>query len=241
MCGRYHLSTPPEALATIFGFIDLPNLAARWNIAPTQSAPIIHAEEAGACRMEMARWGLVPPWAKTPNAKGQYDGPPLINARGETIAEKPAFRDPFRHSRVLTPADGFYEWTGKGKDKRAFCIRPKNQRAFAFAGIAAAMPSGFDGPARSFSIVTTEANATLTPIHHRMPVVIPVDHAPTWLSGTPSEAAELVSTAPETFFEFYEVGMRVGGIKEDDSRLLDPLLDLQIQESAKLWFDYFLN
>ena len=127
MCGRYHLSTPPEALATIFGFIDLPNLAARWNIAPTQSAPVIRIDASGARRMEMARWGLVPPWAKTPNKKGQYDGPPLINARGETVKEKPTFRDSFKNSRVLAPADGFYEWTGKGKNKRAYSIRPRDQ------------------------------------------------------------------------------------------------------------------
>jgi len=233
MCGRYHLSTPPEALAKIFGFIDLPNLAAHWNIAPTQSAPIIHAEKSGARRMEMARWGLVPPWAKTPNAKGQYDGPPLINARGETIAEKQVFRNSFRHSRVLAPADGFYEWTGKGKDKRAFCIRPTTQHAFAFAGITAAMPSGFAGPPRSFSIITTDANAALMPIHHRMPVVIPVDLAPVWLNGTPAEAAELISAAPETFFEFYEVDTRVGNVTEDDSRLLRALPDRQIEESAE--------
>lgn len=232
MCGRYHLSTPPEALATIFGFIDLPNLAARWNIAPTQSAPVIRIDASGARRMEMARWGLVPPWAKTPNTKGQYDGPPLINARGETVQEKPAFRDSFKNSRVLAPADGFYEWTGKGKEKRAYSIRPREQQAFAFAGIAAEMPRGFDGPARSFSIVTTEANTTLTPIHHRMPVVIPMDAASEWLNGSVDEAAKLISAAPESFFEFYEVDTRVGNVREDDSQLLDPLPAQQPEEAA---------
>lgn len=223
MCGRYHLSTPPEALATIFGFIDLPNLAARWNIAPTQSAPILHSDASGARRMEMARWGLVPPWAGKPNANGNYDGPPLINAREETIQEKPAFRHSFRDSRVLVPADGFYEWTGKGAEKRAFCIRPTHQAAFAFAGITAEMPKGYDGPRRSFSIVTTAANATLVPIHHRMPVVIPLDAAEVWLSGSPSDAAELIHPAPENFFEFYEVDKRVGNVREDDSCLIEPI------------------
>lgn len=223
MCGRYHLSTPPEALATIFGFIDLPNLAARWNIAPTQSAPFIRAEENGARRMEMARWGLVPPWAGKPNAKGAYDGPPLINARGETIAEKPAFRNSFRDSRVLVPADGFYEWTGKGAEKRAFCIRPTEQSAFAFAGITAEMPKDFDGPLRSFSIVTTAANMALAPVHHRMPVVIPLDVADVWLRGAPSEAIKLIQPAPESFFEIYEVDKRVGNVREDDSHLIDRL------------------
>jgi putative SOS response-associated peptidase YedK len=161
------------------------------------------------------RWGLIPAWAK--DAK---PGPPLINARGETVHEKPPFRDAFRSTRCLIPADGFYEWSGKGKEKQAFFIKPKSP--IAFAGVAS-LWRGPDGQTiESCAIVTTEAGGPLAAIHHRSPVVINPHDFDVWLGPSPDQAAELIRTPADDVFSPIEVDSRVGDVRQDDEGLIVP-------------------
>jgi len=214
MCSRYLITSPIDALAALFGFENLPNLAPRWNVAPTQQAPVTRLVE-GRRRIDQLRWGLVPAWAKDPAG-----GPPLINARGETVAEKPSFRDAFRRGRCLVPADGFYEWRGKGKEKRAFLAKPAGP--VAFAGIQAAW-RGPDGQAiESFAIVTTSAAGPIAEIHDRSPVTIAPEDFGTWLESDAGDAATLIRPPPEDLFEVIEVDGRVGDVRQDDPGLILP-------------------
>ena len=131
MCGRYSITSPPEALARLFGPLGpLPNLAPRYNVAPTQDAPVVRLAAAGARRLVMLRWGLVPSWSKGPGA-----GPLLINARSDTVQAKPSFRDAFRQRRCLVPADGFYEWKVEGREKQPWRVQRADGAPFAFAGL----------------------------------------------------------------------------------------------------------
>ncbi len=215
MCGRYILTSPVDALAALFGFETLPNLAPSWNIAPTQSAPIVGPAAANGRQLAMARWGLSPAWAKAPAA-----GPPLINARGETVREKPSFRDAFRGSRRLAPADGFYEWSGQGREKRAFFAKPAGP--VAFAAIAAPWRGPDGAPGESFAIVTTTALGPLGEIHHRAPVVIAPADFEAWLAGPPDMAARLIRPPAPDCFEMIEVDSRVGNVRQDDPGLIQP-------------------
>lgn len=214
MCGRYLLTSPTDSLASLFGFVNLPNLAPRWNIAPTQPAAVVRPTAAGRS-LDMLRWGLIPAWAKDPGA-----GPPLINARGETVAEKPSFRQAFASGRCLVPADGFYEWSGKGKAKRAFYVRPPGP--VAFAGVAA----GWRGPdgreIESFAIVTTAATGPLAAVHHRTPVTVAPTDVAAWLDAPAETALALVRPPPENLFDIVEVDSRVGDVRQDDAGLIEP-------------------
>lgn len=217
MCGRYLLTAPVDALAALFGFENRPNLAPRWNIAPTQAAAVIRPAQTAdgpGRRLDLLRWGLVPPWSKDPKA-----GPPLINARGETVREKPAFRDAFRLGRCLVPADGFYEWRGKGKEKQAFYARPPG--TVAFAGIAAAWRRG-DETVESFAILTTDAVGAIADIHDRSPVVIAAGDFARWLEAAPDAAAGLIRPPPADLFDVVEVDGRVGDVRQDDPGLTEP-------------------
>lgn len=215
MCGRYLLTAPVDALAAIFGFVGRPNLAPRWNIAPTQEAAVVRAAPEGGRDLAFLRWGLVPPWARSLSG-----GPPLINARGETVGEKPSFRGAFQSGRCIAPADGFYEWSGKGKDKRAFFVKPKATVGFAAVSTRWRSPEGAD--IESFAIVTAEATGPLATIHHRTPVVVPIDQTDAWLSGALDAARSLIRPPPEDLFELVEVDSRVGNVRQDDAGLIAP-------------------
>lgn len=215
MCGRYLLTTPVDALAALFGFQGRPNLAPRWNIAPTQEALVIQPGADGGRDLAFLRWGLVPAWAKDPTS-----GPPLINARGETVAEKPSFRDAFRAGRCIAPADGFYEWSGKGKEKRAYYVKPEGPVGFAAISTRWRNPTGDD--IESFAIVTTDAAGPLATVHHRTPVVVPLNQTNDWLSGSPQSAHDLIRPPPDDLFELVEVDSRVGNVREDDPGLIAP-------------------
>ena len=169
MCGRFALFTSPEALARLFGVAEAPALEPRYNIAPTQNIAAVRiAPEGKAREWALLRWGLVPFWAADPRI-----GSRLINARSETAAEKPAFRHAFRLRRCLVPADGFYEWQRLARERRPYFIRLRERETFAIAGLWEEW-RGPEGVAiASCTLLTTEANALMRPLHDRMPAILP--------------------------------------------------------------------
>lgn len=217
MCGRYSITTAPEALARLFGTVGpIPNLPPRYNLAPTQDAPVVRRGRDGL-RLTLVRWGLIPSWSKGPDARFA-----MINARADTLAAKPAYRNAFRDRRCLIPADGFYEWrvvSGGGKQPMRI-VRPDRQ-PFAFAGIWERWSPGPDLPAiDSFAIVTTDASDRLRPIHDRMPVVLDPADWERWIDGPAEAVAGLLRPAPEDAFVAYPVSSRVGNVRNDDPELL---------------------
>ena len=227
MCGRYSVTLPVEALARVFGFAERPNLAPRWNLAPTQQAPVVRLRDGGGIedggrRLVMLRWGLVPAWAKDVSM-----GATLINARAETVAEKPAFRGAFRKRRCLVPADGFYEWKAEGKVKQPWRIQRPDGAPFAFAGLWESWQPKEAGaaPLESFTIVTTDANATLAPVHHRMPVILTTAEAQArWLdpAAAPDALQALLTAAPDDFLTAFRVSTRVNSARVDDAACIAP-------------------
>lgn len=221
MCGRYSLTTPVEAVRGWFAFVNSLNLPPRFNIAPTQDAPII-ALDAGCTVLRMARWGLVPPWAREILPK------PLINARAETAFDKPAFQAGIRRHRCLVPADGFYEWQAQPQGKaKPFRICRPDGGLFAMAGIWSHWtdPKSAD-ELISFAVLTTKANDKLRALHERMPVILDGADRERWLTTREEEAATLLpllKPADNDYFRFYPVSDRVGRVAEDDSGLIAPL------------------
>ena len=186
MCGRFTLRTPARDLVEVFELLREPELSPRYNIAPTQRVAVVR--QSGKDReLGVMRWGLVPSWSKDPKA-----GPPLINARAETVATKPSFRTAFKHRRCLIPADGFYEWQKTdSKTKIPHYIRMAKDRPFAFAGLWETW-HGNDGSALdSCTIVTTDANDLMRPLHDRMPVILPEENFAQWLDPKNENAPEL--------------------------------------------------
>ncbi|MGQ0664409.1 MAG: SOS response-associated peptidase [Pseudomonadota bacterium] len=217
MCGRYSLTTPVEALRTLFRFEGPgPNLPPRWNIAPTQSAPVVAAADGGRALRAM-RWGLVPAWAKDASI-----GARMINARAETVADKPAFRAAFKARRCLVPADGFYEWqtVGAPKTKQPGLFRLQDEGPFAFAGLWERWRGGPE-PLETFAILTTAANQIMASFHDRMPIVLaPADHA-AWLDPG-FDARPLLKAPPSSWFSATRVSTFVNNVRNDDARCFAP-------------------
>jgi putative SOS response-associated peptidase YedK len=225
MCGRFSITMRPEAMRAFFGFIDEPDFPPRYNIAPSQPVPIVVREQ-GRRRFLLVRWGLVPSWAK------ELPQSLLINARAETIAEKPSFRGAFRHHRALMPADGFYEWQAGGPKntkmgpKQPFYIRRRDRKPFAMAAVWDTwMPSG-GSELDSCAIVTAEANETLKPVHHRMPVILDEKDWDLWLdpAATERELLALLRPAPEDLMEAIPVSTRINSAANDGPALQEPAL-----------------
>lgn len=226
MCGRYSLTTPAESVRRLFDYGDRPNLRPRYNIAPTDEVPVVRlARDGGARELVMMRWGLVPWWAEDTKI-----GAKTINARAETLARKPAFRDAFRERRCLVAADGFYEWRKEGKLRRPFRITRRDHGPFAFAGLWDHFTPAEGAPIVSFTIITTEANALLRPLHGRMPVIVGADDHRTWLSpgaGAPALQA-LLRPFPDDELSFFEVSPRVNKVANDDASLIEPVADSRL-------------
>ena len=220
MCGRYSITTSTESMRRLFQFNDRPNLQPRYNVAPTQMAPVIR-ERDGERRLDMLRWGLLPKWSKDASGAAK-----MINARSETIAEKPAYREAFRARRCLVPADGFFEWQVRGKMKQPYRVSLIDGATFAFAGLWEAWSDPNDGGAtlETYTIATVVASTSIAHIHHRMPVILgPEDHQ-IWLNGTTQEAAALLAPLADDKLASYEVSPRVGNVRNDDPELLKPYL-----------------
>lgn len=220
MCGRYTLSVPAETIAEHFGLEAVPDLAPRFNIAPTQAAPVVRWSPAAAApALDFLRWGLVPAWAKDAAGAGR-----LINARAETAADKPSFRVALRRRRCLVPADGFYEWRAEGGAKQPYHIARPDHAPFAFAGLWERWTKGSE-PLETFTILTTDANAALRPLHDRMPVILDPADYDLWLDPSATDPAlvePLLGPLPDDALTFVAVGRAVNTVGHDDPSLIVP-------------------
>ncbi|MBX3490581.1 SOS response-associated peptidase [Parvibaculum sp.] len=220
MCGRYMITSAPEAMRQLFDWFEKPNFPPRHNIAPTQPVPIVILD-GGKRRFMLVRWGLVPSWAK------EMPQSLLINARAETIAEKPSFRGSFRHRRALMPADGFYEWKAEGKGpKQPYVIRRVDRAPFAMAALWDNWMPADGSEIDSCAVVTCEANETLSPVHHRMPVILDQKDWEKWLDPAtpPKELQALMRPAPADLLDAQPVSTRINRVANDDPGLLDPVV-----------------
>jgi len=230
MCGRYAFFTPIEAVARLFGAVEYPadGLAPRYNIAPTQQVPVVRwsashdrdAETPPLRVLSLARWGLVPSWAKDPAI-----GNRMINARGETASEKPAFRAAFRQRRCLVPADGFFEWQKSGSGKQPWFIRAADGQPMAFAGLWETWSPAGGEPMHSCTIITTAANGFMRPLHDRMPVILDAAGREAWLDRAASNDVlePLLAPAPDDALEAWPVSRAVNRPANDDAELLEPV------------------
>jgi putative SOS response-associated peptidase YedK len=214
MCGRYTLRSRGSGKFYGVPLSQLPFLAPRYNILPTQSVPVIIAR--GPVReLAMFQWGLIPSWSKEP--KG------FINARAETLPVKPSFSESFQRRRCLIPADGFYEWQQIGKSKQPYFFQLKDEAPFAFAGIWDKWQSG-DLSITSCAIITTTPNELLATIHDRMPVILSDDEAQdSWLrsNARPAELKEMLVPFPGAQMKRFPVSSRVNGAEADDAQLVE--------------------
>jgi len=222
MCGRYTLKTPVERLSEKFQFQQIIPLKPRYNIAPSQSVAVVRLLPDDTDRkLAMLRWGLLPAWVKDPTKVQQP-----INAKAETAAEKPMFRDAFKRRRCLVPADGFYEWKQEGERKQPVYIRMKDGEPFAIAGLWEHW-EGEDGQViESCTLLTTEPNDLLAPIHNRMPVILDPKNYELWLDPDvlePDKLRPLLHPNPSEPITYYSVNLRVNNPKYDDPLCLEPL------------------
>ena len=177
MCGRFTLFQPPEVLAEVFQLAEVPPWEPQYNIAPSQLVPtVLTSPEQSNQRFQLLRWGLIPSWAKDPKM-----GARLINARAETVTEKPSFRAAFRRRRCLLLADGFYEWQRQERKKQPFYFRLQNGEPFAFAGLRERWEAPDGEVIESCTILTTTASQLMSPIHDRMPVILAPKDYDLWL------------------------------------------------------------
>lgn len=228
MCGRYFQARGPASVARHFETVNpLPNLAPSWNRAPTEDGLVVRRHpETGARHLDALRWGLVPRWAKDPSV-----GSRMINARAESLAGKPAFRDAFRRRRCIVTADGFYEWRAEGGRgaKQPYAVAMADGAPMPLAGLWEGWRAPDGSVLRSFTIVTTDANERLAAIHERMPVILPRDSWPLWLGEEEAEdeaaLLALLRPFPAERLAVWPVSARVNRVAENDPGLLarDPL------------------
>jgi putative SOS response-associated peptidase YedK len=218
MCGRYAVTSAPEAIRALFGYAEQPNFPPRYNVAPTQPIAIVRLMD-GKRQFALVRWGLLPSWVKDPK-----DFTLVINARGESVMDKPAFSTAMKRRRCLVPADGFYEWKAIGAGKHPYYVRAKSSKPLAFAGLWETWTGPNGEEMETAAIVTTRANRTLADIHERMPVVVPPDAFNLWLDCTNVDdktAASLIAPAPDDLLEAYEVSTAVNRTANDDPKLIE--------------------
>lgn len=222
MCGRFTLASPGEIVAEMFELTEPPAIQPRYNIAPTQPAPVVRFDAAaGARRFDLLHWGLIPAWAKEPSI-----GNRMINARSETAAQKPSFRTAMKRRRCLIVADGFYEWQKVRGGKQPWCIRSADGRPFAMAGLWEHF-SGADGTdIESCTILTTTPNDVLKPIHDRMPVILGEADYTAWLDpaiDSVEPVAPLLRPCSSEALTAYRVSTHVNRPANDDPKCAAPL------------------
>lgn len=221
MCGRYTLTVDAAVLAELFQIEPPTELRPRFNIAPTQLVPMVRRSRDGTREWTSARWGLIPSWSKDARI-----GSKLINARAETVADKPSFRSAFALRRCLLPADGFFEWVKEPGGKQPHHIRFRDRRSFAFAGLWERWVDPDQQPVVSCSILTTSPNPFMASLHNRMPVILTPERFAAWLADgslTPTAAASILAPYAGTDLEAVPVNPRVNSVANDDPRCLEPV------------------
>lgn len=219
MCGRYSLSSDGEALVEEFGVNDLAAWSPRFNIAPSQAVPVL-VRSGEALEATSFYWGLVPAWAKDRKMQSR-----LINARAESVAEKPSFRSAFRRRRCLVLANGYYEWVKRNNEKQPYYIHLQSHRPFAFAGLWEKWLDENGTPYLSCSIITCAANERLTALHQRMPVVLPKSTHATWLQSETDRQTliDLLKPAANDAFNAIAVSRFVNAPNHEGPDCIKPL------------------
>jgi putative SOS response-associated peptidase YedK len=221
MCSRFSLTSPAEALSHLFGCVpERTDYPARYNIAPTDPILIVRRSDRGDRQCQLVRWGLIPSWVKDPR---QFST--LINARAETVTEKPSFRGAIRHRRCLVPADGFYEWTGEAGAKQPHLIADRSGAVLAFAGIWETWLGNDGSEIETAAILTTAANADMIAIHDRMPLFLAPQHFDAWLdcrSGSATSILALLEPPPAGMLVVRRVSRRLNNPRSDGPDLLTP-------------------
>jgi putative SOS response-associated peptidase YedK len=222
MCGRFTQTSSSSEIAKAFDLDRVPSLEPKYNIAPTQQvAAILRSNPDSDREFKELRWGLIPSWAKDSKM-----GAKLINARAETVAEKPSFRSAFRHSRCLIIADGFYEWQKLEDGKQPFYIQRQDNLPFAFAGLYSIWQPPDGETISTCTIITTEANEIMQPIHDRMPVILESANYDLWLDPTvqkPELLQPLLKPYKKDKLKTYPVSTKVNNSRHDSSECLKPI------------------
>lgn len=218
MCARITLTTTTAEIVDLFGLSSDPGRPRprRYNVAPSQPIPVVRVAS-GKRELADLRWGLIPHWSHEPAG--------YVNARAETVTEKPAFRDPFRRRRCLVPADGFYEWKHVGKKKRPYYFRKLGGGVLAYAGVWDSW-NGPDGPVETVAVLTVPANELVKPMHDRMPAIVNEDHFAAWLDPgetRPERLLPLLRPYPAERMEVRPVSDRVNGTRAEGPELLEPV------------------
>lgn len=225
MCGRFTLSTPPQAIADHFHLEDVPELEPRFNIAPGQAVATVSVPDPQrGSILQPRRWGLIPSWAKD-----ERIGNRQINARVETVVEKPSFRVAFRRRRCLVPVDGFYEWSGAASSKQPYYIGFEGRSVFAFAGLWERWRNPSGRVIETCTLLTTEANEVLSELHSRMPVIVDPENYPLWLDPDVSDPEPLKPALEGNLADtlrFHPVSFRVNDTRRDDPHCID-MADVQ--------------
>jgi putative SOS response-associated peptidase YedK len=219
MCGRYCITSAPEAIRRLFRYRAQPNFPPRYNVAPTQPVPIVRLSQ-GEREFALVRWGLIPAWVQDPKGFSL-----LINARGESVNDKPAFRNAMKRRRCLFPADGFYEWKPEGQAKRPYFAKPRAGGPIAFAGLWENWIGPNGEEMETAAIVTTQANRTMGTVHHRAPVIVAQEAFDFWLDCDKVDAATaaaLIAPASEALMEVYEISPAVNKVANDSPDLTVP-------------------
>ena len=221
MCGRYVITSPADAVRALFDHDERPNFPPRYNVAPTQPIPIVRLVD-GKRSFALVRWGFLPAWMKDPRRFSL-----LVNARGESVLDKPSFRNAMHRRRCLIPADGFYEWRAVqvGAPKRPYFVRPKSGGPIVFAGLWETWVGPNGEEIDTAAIVTTQANRALAVVHDRMPVVVEPQAFNLWLDCANVDAmtaAALIVPAAEDLFECYEISPAVNRVANDSAQLVEP-------------------
>lgn len=224
MCGRFSLSVSAQTLAKFFRLSEVPSFERRYNLAPTQSVATVVVPQPGCDRQfQWMRWGLIPSWAKDPKI-----GNRMINARVETVAEKPAFRNALKQRRCLVLADGFYEWQQQGKQKQPYYFQVNQGEPFAFAGLWETWQSPEDERIVSCTLITTVANDKVQPIHDRMPVILSPESYDAWLDPSlkePQAVLSLLVPEPVEKMNTYPVSQGVNNPSFDRPDCIQPLAE----------------
>jgi putative SOS response-associated peptidase YedK len=230
MCGRYRLSRGKQVIEEHFDAVSgEEDWSPRYNIAPTQAIPVIRQNPTEPIRVfSMMRWGLIPHWAKDPSIATS-----TFNAKSETAASKPAFRDPLRFRRCLIPADGFYEWQRTGTAKQAYCFEMNDGKLFAFAGLWDGWKDSSGKWVKTCSILTTTPNAVTAAVHHRMPAILDPDGYGRWLDPgmqNLTAVSELLKPYDARLMRRYPVGTRINHVADDDEECSRPMALAETQK-----------